>query len=333
MCNNLLSQRSTQSKIFNPYSLTIYSLEKWSNQQKSSYQCDFDKPQQSLHHILGNLLLINKCLKAHYPDIRIRDDEWLPLQERIMADPKKQPVDLTRRKLVRIFSEGRFDKGGRFYRGWWDNVPSEYRKYITIDGKRTCEYDYSQLNPHMVYFRKGAKMGDEDAYGRVFDGEHRDLVKEAFNAMIQASTELTHKPRKLDLSEVDLDWASLKQAILDAHKPIADVFFQGHGNELQYTDSCIAETVMLQFIKSDDAPVLPVHDSFIMHHAYGEELGELEEAMRRAFYGHFKKDINIKSEIGFMLPSSFDGKEWNDLNFEEQIQGPPEYSQWEDRNS
>jgi hypothetical protein len=34
-----------------------------------------------------------------------------------------------------------------------------------------------------------------------------------------------------------------------------------------------------------------------------------------------------------MLPSSFDGKEWNDLNFEEQIQGPPEYSQWEDRNS
>lgn len=36
-----------------------------------------------------NLLLINKCLKAHYPDIRIRDGEWRPLQERIMADPKK----------------------------------------------------------------------------------------------------------------------------------------------------------------------------------------------------------------------------------------------------
>ena len=53
----------------------------------------------------------------------------------------------------------------------------EYRKYITIDAKRTCEYDYSQLNPHMVYFLKGKKMGDEDAYDRVFDGEHRDIVK------------------------------------------------------------------------------------------------------------------------------------------------------------
>ena len=27
-------------------------------------------------------------------------------------------------------------------------------------------------------------MGDEDAYNRVFDSEHRDIVKEAFNAMI-----------------------------------------------------------------------------------------------------------------------------------------------------
>ena len=90
---------------------------------------------------------------------------------------------------------------------------------------------------------------------------------------------------------------------------------------------------MLQFIKSDDAPVLPVHDSFIMHHAFREELGELEEAMRRAFYEHFKKDIKIDSEIGVMLPSSFDGREWSDLTFEEQTHGPTEYSQWEDRNS
>ena len=64
-----------------------------------------------VNEMRDNLLLINKCLNAHYPDIRIRDDEWLPLQERIMADPKKQPIDLTRRTLVRIFSEGRFDRG------------------------------------------------------------------------------------------------------------------------------------------------------------------------------------------------------------------------------
>ena len=34
-----------------------------------------------------------------------------------------------------------------------------------------------------------------------------------------------------------------------------------------------------------------------------------------------------------ILPSSFDGKDSDDLTMEEQIHGPPEYSQWEDRNS
>ena len=299
------------------------------NDQRVLVPYDNDKTTNEMRE---NLITINKCFVRHWPDLRITNDDYTALQERLRLARDKSPIDFSKRILTRIFSNGRFDHGGRFYRAWWHNVPSEYRKYITIDGKRTCEYDYSQLNPHMVYFLRGKKMGDEDAYDRVFDGEHRDIVKEAFNAMIQASTNLTQKPRKLDLSEVDLDWPTVKQAILDAHKPIADVFFQGHGNELQYTDSCIAERVMLQFIKSDDAPALPVHDSFIMHHAFGEELGELEEAMRRAFYEHFKQDINVKSEIGVMLPSSFDGKESNEFTIEQTVHGPPEYSQWESRN-
>jgi hypothetical protein len=290
------------------------------------------KNDKTTNEMRENLITINKCFVRHWPDLRITNDDYIALQERLRLDKDKSPIDFSKRILTRIFSNGRFDNGGRFYRAWWHNIPSEYRKYITIDGKRTCEYDYSQLNPHMVYFLRGAKMGDEDAYDRVFDGEHRSIVKEAFNAMIQAPTNLTHKPKKLDLSEVDFDWAALKQAILDAHKPIADVFFQGHGNHLQFIDSCIAENVMLNFIRAEDEPVLPVHDSFIMHYGYGE-LGELEEEMRRSFHGHFKKDINVKSEIGVMLPSSFDGKDWDELSFEEQIQGPPEYSQWEDRNS
>ena len=174
-------------------------------------------------------------------------------------------------------------------------------------------------------------MGDEDAYDRVFDGEHRDIVKEAFNAMIQASTNLTQKPRKLDLSEVDLDWPTLKQTILDAHKPIADVFFQGHGNHLQFIDSRIVENVMVNFIRAEDAPVLPLHDSFVIHYAYSE-LGELEGKMRRAFPGHFKKDINVKSEIRVMPLSSFDGKDSDELTIEKIVHGSPEYSQRESRN-
>ena len=46
-----------------------------------------------------------------------------------------------------------------------------------------------------------------------------------------------------------------------------------------------------------DAPALPVHDSFILHHAYGES-GEVEEAMRRAFYDEVGEHISkIDKEI------------------------------------
>ena len=48
-------------------------------------------------------------------------------------------------------------------------------------------------------------MGSEDAYDRVFDGEHRDIVKEAFNAMIQSSTPQS-QARQTGFNKVDFDW-------------------------------------------------------------------------------------------------------------------------------
>jgi len=52
---------------------------------------------------------------------------------------------------------------------------------------------------------------------------------------------------------------------------------------------------MLQFAKMD-YPALPIHDSFITRHAFGNS-GELEEAMRRAFYDRFNRDIGISREL------------------------------------
>jgi stalled ribosome rescue protein Dom34 len=92
-----------------------------------------------------------------------------------------------------------------------------------------------------------------------------------------------------------MTWKELRKAILDAHKPIKDLFFTGLGNKLQFIDSTIAENIMMQFAKMD-YPALPIHDSFIMHHAFGNH-GELEEAMRRAFYDKFHRDIGVSREL------------------------------------
>ena len=168
----------------------------------------------------NNLKTINQCFTRHWVDLRILDKDVLALQERLFDDTEKQPVDLTKRTLVRIFSNKSFEEGGRFYRGWWQNVPSEYRQYITIDEDITTEYDYSQLSPHMLYFGYNREIGNEDAYDRVLDGEHRDIVKQAFNAMVQASSSLRQKPEKINLDEVDMSWSELRDRILNSHKPI-----------------------------------------------------------------------------------------------------------------
>ena len=73
---------------------------------------------------------------------------------------------------------------------------------MTINSKKTVEFDFSQLNPNIVYSAHNLELGSEDAYDRVLNGQHRDIVKDAFNAMLQASTELKQKPKdiKLDIS-------------------------------------------------------------------------------------------------------------------------------------
>ena len=65
---------------------------------------------------------------------------------------------------------------------------------------------------------------------------------------------------------------------------------------LQKVDSQIAEKVLLHFAKR--ASILPLHDSFLMHHAFEEQL---PNAMRKAFQeiglGEAKVDEKINESI------------------------------------
>tara|TARA_B100001057_G_scaffold130001_1_gene129053 strand:+ start:123 stop:1493 length:1371 start_codon:yes stop_codon:yes gene_type:complete len=279
-----------------------------------------------------NLKEINACFSRHMLDLRIKDSEVEALQERLLSDSEKEPIDLTKKLLVRIFINSSFGEGGRFYRGWWQNVPSEYRPFITINSKSTQEHDYSQLNPNMIYSLYNHELGSEDAYSRVIGPEHRDVVKEAFNAMFQANTSLESKPRGINIDEIGMTWKELRQAILDAHKPIKDLFFTGLGNKLQFEDSIMAENVMLQFARMD-YPALPVHDSFIMHHAFGNH-GELEEAMRRAFHDRFHRDIGISRELVVRQEMKDTSNKTREVKegLEELLDAESDYSLWKKRD-
>ena len=81
--------------------------------------------------------------------------------------------------------------GGRFYRGWWQGLPSIHRPHIRIDGKKTVEVDYSGMSLRIIYALAGQEMdpvtdpydiGLKDWLGR--GDNRRNSIKKIINALI-----------------------------------------------------------------------------------------------------------------------------------------------------
>ena len=248
-----------------------------------------------------NLTIINDCIKRHWVDLYLTDEDWVKLNSQLVKDKDHDysPIQLHRATLRRVFNSSSFDEGGRFYGAWWHNIPSAYRAFITIDGKFTDEFDYGRLHPTILYADKGIVL-EEDAYDIGIGREHRDIVKQSFNAMVQAKSKLTTPPKDIDWKSTGKTWKALRQHILDKHEPIKDSFFCGMGNRLQFKDSQLAERIMLHFAKRD-VPVLPVHDSFIITRGL---FSELVNVMHKEFEKMFHVPIKI-DDSAKVIPISF----------------------------
>ena len=235
----------------------------------------------------SNLELINNNLERHWIDIGLKDSELHEVrrqlsQDTVRNDEYPETLNLGKRYLHRSFLNTEFTSGGRFYGGWWQIIPKLFRSHILIDDKRTVELDYSGLHPAFLYAQEAQQIPD-DPYDVGLNLGHRDIVKRAFNAMLNAEKELKRAPQKLKIRQTGITWTELSNRLSELHRPIQHHFYTGVGNYLQFRDSQIAERIMLRFIKEKaGAVVLPVHDSFIVHHGYETELhGMMIEEFQR----------------------------------------------------
>ena len=90
---------------------------------------------------------------------------------------------------------------------------------------------------------------------------------------------------------------------------------------------------MLSFVR-EDAPCLPIHDSFIMHHAFGESLGELEETMRRSYKAIIGSNIKVKGELVRWVKLNIRGYDGLTITDHlEALNGPPDFQGWWWRNA
>ena len=71
----------------------------------------------STEKLRENLRIINKTFSKHWVDLYVKDTEYSVIADRINSSNEKDPIDLSKRFLVRIFTNGSFKEGGVFTEG------------------------------------------------------------------------------------------------------------------------------------------------------------------------------------------------------------------------
>jgi hypothetical protein len=203
-------------------------------------------------------------------------------------------------KLVRrVFNNSKWDQGGRFYGGWWQRCPKDYRKKIKMDGVMTAEVDFSGLHIVLLYAHEGINYWtevNEDPYQlqgiknidpdiniraaakllllTAINSDDETKTFQAFRAQSKAGT-----PEK---KMTDTQLSSLLQKLSRKHEPIAHKLASGAGIELMYVDSQITETLIEKFTYEYECPILTVHDSYIVPFGYDHILHqEMQVAFER----------------------------------------------------
>jgi hypothetical protein len=236
----------------------------------------------------------NTLLRRTFIDIPILEDFGRLNNE---ADRKQGKAVSQRDKFIRrIFNRGSFECGGRFFGGWWQNCPKEWRSHIFIDDKPTNELDFSGLHIVMAYAKKGIVYWDavrsdpyeiedipflQDSVQRRNVAKSLMLVllnandrKKAFGAFRrEASVGTPEKKFKDDQLEI------IYGALAKKHPEIVEFFHSDAGIQLMNLDSKITAKILDTFTERN-VPVLTIHDSYIVQ--AGNE-GWLEELMKQSY--------------------------------------------------
>jgi hypothetical protein len=232
----------------------------------------------------ANLRTINALLQTTNIDLPLKPEERDEMKANLQGKGR-WPISMKMKTLKRIYNNSDFEQGGRFYGGWWETLPSEYRKRITINGMKTAEVDYSTMHPRILYAARGLTCPDAPYVIEGLPQGLRKVVKLALLIIINAPTRkravgaLKKRIRDDGLDLMGYTLKGVMSRIEQTHEPIKEDFYTGKGTFLQRIDSDIAEQVMLHFAEQGVA-VLPVHDSFIVG-AWAEDA--LSKVMEQAF--------------------------------------------------
>ena len=228
------------------------------------------------NQIRRDLAAYNDLLQQTYIDIYTLEEPYV-VRTKKDGTTQRIKIDQSKKFVRRIFSRASWERNGRFYGGFWQQVGSEYRKDILINDKPTVEVDYKGLHAGILSAEKGIPTdGDRYDLGSVICPrldlkQQRKAVKllvlaainakdrgSAFGAFRQAQPAGSVE-KTLNNDELGL----LLDTFVKQHPYLEDGICSDQGIRLMNVDSHITNHIISRFVELKK-PILSVHDSYIV---------------------------------------------------------------------
>jgi hypothetical protein len=234
------------------------------------------------HRMRVNLRQYNELLADTFID--------MPSLHNPVIKKKKGQVNITQNhKFVRrIFHNSSFEQGGRFYGGWWQSIPKEYRQKIYINDNPTIEDDFSALHIMLLYAKQGLEYDwdGEDPYYHpisfINDYDEARLVGKLFllTALNAKDKKSGFAAARNTFTEEEIHYKGefsnrfledYLTKVKDKHPPLEEYLCSNAGVGLMNIDSQITEKIVEAFT-SKGITILCMHDSFIIQVQHDNEL-------------------------------------------------------------
>jgi hypothetical protein len=192
-------------------------------------------------------------------DIGFEDDGLTPT-----VDPYERR--LSRRFILRPGQEGveRFDQSGRLFGGFWQNLKSDRRRGIRINGEPVATLDYASAFTRLAYAQAGYQPPPGDVYDIEGLNSHRDGVKRAMNIFLFDERERREWPSEMEgLLPEEWTVARTKNAILARHPLLKGLWGKAIGYELMFKESELMRA-LLKRLMAKGIVALPIHDAVLV---------------------------------------------------------------------
>jgi hypothetical protein len=206
-----------------------------------------------------------------------------------------------------------FDRAGRLFGGFWQNLKSNRRGAIRIDGEPVANLDFSSLYPRLALAAVGADQPTGDIYAIPGLEGHRAAVKKAMNCLLMDDFTRRSWPDELVQGDevnpspalIPPGWTvkRMRTAILERHPAMASCLGTGMGLKLMNTESRILLAVLGE-MRSRGIVGLGLHDGLMVPRSRAEEVKLIMEMMGMEV-SSVRLPITIKNpEANHLTPTS-----------------------------